>query len=172
MKKLATIVMLAVAMVAGGASADAKTVAKKSKARTTQTARKSSKSAGTVATVSRGGEKLVLTSGGKVNLYLGSDLIPDRGGKYVQQNGAYILNWGDGNYGDNHIGVIEGNTMYEVVPSYYQYDDFWSYLWDNVSGNLNAAVTVNPNNRTVTLKTTNGTKTVRLDEVNSYHATK
>lgn len=37
MKKLATIVMLAVAMVAGGASADAKTVAKKSKARTTQT---------------------------------------------------------------------------------------------------------------------------------------
>ena len=162
MKKLVTILMLVAFFFIGGTTVDAKTT-KKAKAKTSST-QKSSKPSGALAMVNiQNGGKLYLMNNGKVKVTPSSW---DSDGKYVKSNGAYIMNWGTGTYGDNKISVIYGNTMYTVIITDYDDNDFWDYYWDH-NFNLAAAASFDANSQTVILNTTNGSKRIKLSSVSS-----
>ena len=164
MKKVITICFLVVTLLAGGMTMDAKTTKKKSsKARTTST-QKSSKPSGALALVNiQNGGKLYLMNNGIVKVTPSSW---DSDGNYVKSNGAYIMSWGSGSYGDNKISVIYGNIMYTVITSFYDYSEFWDYYSDH-GGNLAAAASFDANSQTVILNTTNGSKRIKLSSVSS-----
>lgn len=163
MKKTITLIMLVAAILIGGASVDAKTTKKKSKAKTT-TSKKSSKPAGAIALVNlSNGGKLYLMNNGNVKV---SPASWDQDGYYVKSNGAYIMNWGSGTYGDNKISVVYGNTMYDVIVTDYDNNEFWSYYWDHDS-NLAQCASFDSGSQTVTLKTTDGSKRISLSSVSS-----
>ena len=102
MKKTITLIMLVVTLLVGGFSVNAKTT-KKAKAKTTAT-KNSSKPAGAIALVKlHSNGKLYLMNNGKVKVTPASW---DQDGYYTKSNGAYIMNWGTGTYGDNKISVV------------------------------------------------------------------
>lgn len=162
MKKLATLLMLAAIILVGGMSMEAKTTKKKTSK--TSTTKKTSKPSGALALVNlSNGGKLYLMNNGKVKVTPASW---DSDGKYVESNGAYIMNWGTGSYGDNKISVIFGNTMYTVINSDYEDGDFWNYYWDN-NFNLSKSVSFDASSKAVILKTNGGSYRVNLSNVSS-----
>ena len=162
MKRIFTILMLVAVVLVGGMTMDAKTT-KKTKVRTSSI-KKSSKPSGALAMVTLyNGGKLYLMNNGIVKVKPSNW---DSDGIYVKSNGAYIMNWGSGTYGDNKISVIYGNTMYIVIPTDYEDDDFWNYYWDH-NNNLAQAASFDTNSQTVILNTTNGSNRIKLSSVSS-----
>ena len=156
--------MLVVTLLVGGFSVNAKTT-KKAKAKTTAT-KNSSKPAGAIALVKlHSNGKLYLMNNGKVKVTPASW---DQDGYYTKSNGAYIMNWGTGTYGDNKISVVYGNTMYDVIPTDYDDHEFWNYYWDHDS-ELAKCASFDSGSQTVILKTTDGTKRISLSSVSSSY---
>lgn len=162
MKKVITICFLVATLLSGGMTIDAKTT-KKSKAKTSSS-KKSSRPAGAIAFVSiQNGGKLYLMKNGDVKIIPASW---DRDGEYTKENGAYIFTWGSGVHGDNQLSVIYGNTMYQIIDSYYDDEGFWDYLGGN-GWNLDESVGFNASTQTLIYDTTSGTKSVRLSNIPS-----
>lgn len=154
--------MLVAAILVGGMTTEAKTTKKKSKAKTSSS--KSSRPAGAIAFVSiHNGGKLYLMKNGDVKIIPSSW---DMDGEYTKENGAYIFTWGSGSYGDNQLSVIYGNTMYQIIDSWYGCEGFWEYLSDN-GWNLNESVGFNASTQTLIYETMSGTKSVRLSSIPS-----
>lgn len=92
-------------------------------------------------------------------------------GKYVKDNGGYLMFWG---YGDvpSSLGVIYGDKYYQLNDNTENPDENLSYLMDYFMSNFFVEenpfagyVWFNPDTRTVTYKTENGEGTFKLSDV-------
>lgn len=160
MKKIITICLLVVTLLAGGMTMEAKTTKKKAKAKTTRTT-KSKIPAGAFAMIKIwGDQKLYLTKNGKVE-----DTNGWWSGEVIENNDAYILvieHDIDGNAG--MLGVIYNNTFYIVINNSFDPLDFWEYYWDHPY-DFNNCVSFDPDSQTVTYRTIYGSKTESLSSV-------
>lgn len=161
MKRIATIMMLIAAIMVGATSVDAKTTKRSTKAKTSQTAKKSS--SGVILKIKEIGGDISLMKDGKIR-YNNKNI----NGEFTENNGAYFVISGSGE--DIETSFIYGNSSYLLVSNEFItgiYDnakayDFYGYV--RVHG-LKKSVSFNPSNKTITVNTDRGSRTISLSEL-------
>lgn len=174
MRKYFTVLLLAVAMMAGGfTSMEAKTK-KKSKARTSHSSRHYY-TALDWAEYEDEPNKLILNGDrwGEGSVYVGRKKVGD----YYYSNGAYIVNYSiSGNMEGWEIDVIYGNRAYFVVDGDWIYgnnlvtDNAFDlnnhYMYRKVK-NRKDAITFDASSKTIIMHTTKGTNRIKLSDLDS-----